>query len=145
MPVHAGVPDGVCPATDFIRISAAGQVFPCCTPGWPPALLIGNARERSIAELLAANRHSSLLRYLREVGPGRLLQAARRVGDWQDDSRYVNVCHLCQQILTTASRDPAVMAEVTREVDAWLADRERRRQQAAQVAEVAMSFFGEEP
>jgi len=90
--------EGPCRAVlQDIGIASSGRVLPCCSAAsLVEDASLGNAKEKSLAELIEAASKQPLFKILSSKGPTGLrdLLGSKR------NSSYVNRCHLCYKVLT---------------------------------------------
>ena len=79
-----------------VHIDPAGNVFPGVCAG----LMVGNVREKSLAELwdLLVDTHNEILLSLIKQGPYGLMEIAKQFGYESRESEFANKCHLCAQV-----------------------------------------------
>lgn len=92
--------EGPCRAVlQDIGIASSGRVLPCCSAAsLVEDAALGNANEKSLAELIEAASKQPLFKILSSKGPTGLSDLL----DAKHQDRYVNQCHLCYEMLTDA-------------------------------------------
>jgi hypothetical protein len=107
--VKNGIPDKPC-NDHHIIILPNGTTFPCCNVGWSDTLILGNAKESSLSELLQNYNRSSLLAILQETGPSYFVPKLRENNIPIPDNSFVNECHLCHEILSNLKATEIIRA-----------------------------------
>lgn len=99
------LPKGICKVVLRPVIEPDGMVYACCGPGHfsrpPSPLVLGNAEETPLEEILARGAHDPIVEAISLIGPHglyRLLQdrgGGPRIGTRR---RYTGICELCLDI-----------------------------------------------
>jgi hypothetical protein len=122
-----GLPQESCTGQGAIAVSWDGGLYPCCTPGWPRLLCLGNIREKSFTALLEKAKNNLLLRLLRHKGPVYLVPFLEKAGYEFERGSFVNECHLCHVILRDARRNGKAISVLRRALNAWKKERESEK------------------
>lgn len=105
LPLSPGVPTGSC-AQHFTKlaVTAAGEAFPCCSPGgFTAPLKVGDVTRQPVGEILAGMARNPLLQVLHHVGPAFFAPfIVRALGREALRDAYVDQCHLCHSIMSDA-------------------------------------------
>jgi hypothetical protein len=95
-------PKGVCPTVLRPVIEPDGTVYACCGPGHfsrrPSPLVLGNADEEPLDDILARGARDPILEAINLIGPFglyRLLENAKATSNVVTRRRYSGVCELC--------------------------------------------------
>ena len=106
------LPVGKCPA-EILTIMPDGNASPCCNgAGETKSLDLGNVRDLSLSEINDNHRKNPTMVELREKGPASLLsKLPPDVEKQMRNSDWVNVCHLCCEVLKLLPKDDKVVAQ----------------------------------
>ncbi|MCL2399694.1 MAG: radical SAM protein [Defluviitaleaceae bacterium] len=86
-------------------IAVDGKAVPCCSPscfGIP--FNFGNIYNNSIKEILENMYENKLMRTIISEGFSNLLKIAKEKWEYIESNEYVNVCHLCHDLLCDSER-----------------------------------------
>lgn len=97
--LQEGIPQGPCPGMGPLAILPNGTTYPCCNLGWTQQLVVGNALEEAIADLMRKIRNKALFAALRDKGPAFFVPYFAEAGCPLPQEGYVNACHLCMTVL----------------------------------------------
>lgn len=97
---RGNIPEGKCPA-ELLTIRPDGKASPCCNgAGETEALDLGDVRNNSVSEIRENIRTNPTMVKLREKGPASLLSKLPPAVEMKmRESEWVNVCHLCCEVL----------------------------------------------
>lgn len=111
---ETGIPVGKCPSETFTLIPK-GKIYYCCSAfgtfdNQVDPLKIGELEDLTYEELMDYSTSAPIYKVLREIGPSAFIPAIKSAGsDHKLSGKYVNVCHLCTEILSdTQMRNIAV-------------------------------------
>lgn len=116
---RAEIPKENCRYLGDLIIHYNGDVYPCCIPGWPKLLKLGNARKQPIRELVANYHNNMLFKVLKDAGPAYFIPYLEKAGVKFTPGNYINNCHLCQEILNMVSNDEIIMHHFNEALNVW--------------------------
>ena len=92
-----------CTGLNELVVEPSLDVLPCCgIGGMTPPLVLGSAATASLEELIGLARHNGLLRLIGHFGFDKLLTHAEQVmGRLPLQDRYISLCHLCFDLLSS--------------------------------------------
>jgi len=121
-----GPPKGICNVVLRPVIEPDGTVYACCGPGHfsrrSSPLVLGNAEETPLDEILARGARDPMLEAISLIGPhglNQLLAGCRRNGVSSPPRRYSGVCDLCLD-LNGSPETVAALRERLEESDAQI-------------------------
>jgi MoaA/NifB/PqqE/SkfB family radical SAM enzyme len=133
-----GIPEGGCEMMGTFALDVEKNVYPCCVPGWPDLLRLGNISRTPVADLVAEAGDNPLYEILRIKGPGWLAPFLRSRGFEVVAGSFVNRCHLCHFILGTILREG--LLDVVEEAFVVLEKERRNLRSAADVVKKLWNF-----
>jgi pyruvate-formate lyase-activating enzyme len=114
-----GLPAGACNLVGKFVVGVDKNVYPCCVPGWPRLLHLGNTRSESLSDIINKAYKNPLLKIFHHKGPIYLVPYLEKAGLVFPPGTYVNRCHLCQEVLKAADSSNAARKCLTEAVDVW--------------------------
>lgn len=92
-------PPGACANALNLTVRPSGNLSPCCAGSdLSPALSLGNAFDRPVAELLERSQRNVLVRTLTSLGPARLAALLPEELRARLPGPFASACHLCSQL-----------------------------------------------
>ncbi len=92
------IPQEHCPEVT-LTILPDGTVYPCCGAGWTSKLILGNAGEETLADLIKKAEFGHVFSILRDKGPAFFFPYFNRSEAIIPAGGYVSNCHLCMTML----------------------------------------------
>lgn len=132
------IPENKCLYIGSLVIMYDGSVYPCCVMGWPEKLLLGNAREKNLAELWEIYKNNSMFKIIKKIGPHYFIPFLNKAGGEFNDGKFINTCDLCQQILRFAQKNTDTKKYFDEAIVSW----EKKEQEGQKAVDIMMEFIG---
>ncbi len=133
-----GLPAQPCRMLGSFTVGADSHAYPCCSPGWPQLLHLGNAGKERLSVILNKAFRSSLFQAIRRKGPIFLVPYLERAGIKFPPGSFVNICDLCHKVLRAAGSNDKAGACLEQVFADWEDEKKRIRS----ALETAQALFG---